>query len=105
MTRKQKNTLVGCAIAAGGLLLVGVASCAGFLVWLNNPGPLLQPEALLSPEATGFVEWTFRSDDPGMSRVLDQVLGAARRQQRARSPFPPWIADRLQDIQAAKSRR
>ena len=105
MNRNLKSTLVGCAIALGVLLAVGVASCAGFIVWLNRPGPLLQPEALLSPEATGFVEWTFRSDDPGMSHMLDQMLDAVRRQQRSLSPFPPWVADRLQDMQTARSRR
>jgi hypothetical protein len=100
MNRGLKNTLIGCAVACAVLLMTGVASCVGFVLWLNRPGPLLQPESLMGADTTGFVEWTVRREDAGARRLLERLMQRVQ-QPHGRSPLPPWI----QNIQNANRHR
>lgn len=99
MNRKLKNALVGCAVAAAVLVMAGIASCAGFYVWLNRPGKLLQPDALMAPDTTGFVAWTVRAEDKGTRHLLDSLIEDVQRQSSAHSPFPPWMQGLMRQAQ------
>lgn len=56
------------------VLVAGVSSCIGFVVWLNRPGKLLDPEKLLGADTTGYVEWTLRLEDPGSMKLFRSLL-------------------------------
>src|SRR5262245_427811 len=100
MNRSLKNTLIGCGVALVVLFMTGVGSCVGFVLWLNRPGPLLQPESLMGRDTTGLVEFTVRKEDAAARQVLERLMKRAQ-QPRGESPFPPW----LQNIQNSSRHR
>jgi hypothetical protein len=99
MNLKLKHVLIGCGVAAGVLMLLGVASSVGFYLWLNQPGTLLQPDALMGPETTGFVAYTVKTDDAGARHLFFRLMDKLQQQQSAHSPFPPWMAGWMQNYQ------
>lgn len=76
MNPKARKWLVGSLVGCGVLLLLAVGSCAGFVVWLNTPGDVLEPARLIDPGTTGYVEWTLRLEDPGTEEFFRKLLEA-----------------------------
>jgi len=100
VNRKLKNALIGCAVAAAVMVMAGIASCVGFYVWLNRPGKLLQPDALMASDTTGFVAFTVTAEDKGARHLLDSLMDDVQRQQRALTPFPPWMQGVMGQVQS-----
>jgi hypothetical protein len=106
MASRGKRILIGCGIGCLGLVIIGMASCFGFMFWMNQPGELIEPELLLGSETTAHVEWTLRLEDPGTEEFVQRLLELS--QQESASDLegvPPvvrsWIT-RIQDHQNEK---
>lgn len=106
MQSRAKRLLIGCGLGCGTVVLLVVASCVSIMVWLNQPGELLEPDRLLGEETTGYVEWTLRSEDPGTmeftKRLLDTIV---EQQNRHRTPLPPLIDGWLSERQRRESEK
>jgi hypothetical protein len=98
--------LIGCAVGCGALVLIGVASCIGFAVWLNQPGDVLEPGRLLGDDTTGYVEWTLRLEDPGTREFVDLMIDQLQQTREGMpSPLPPFLNDRLVGMQNRRDER
>ncbi len=76
---KARQSLIGCALGCGALILLSVGSCISLVVWLNRPGDVLEPERLLSADTTGYIEWTLRLEDPGTRDFFELMLAKLQR--------------------------
>ena len=89
---KLKNWMIGCGIGCGALVVLAVSSCVGLTVWITRPGELIQPDQLLGPSTTGYVEWTLRLEDPGTEGFVEGALELMQRwQQRNSQDLPAWL--------------
>jgi len=101
---RGRNFLLGCLAGCGGLALLAVSSCIGFIWWVNRPGELLEPARLRGPETTAYAEWTLRLEDPGTSAFVEELLASIRRlQERANSPLPGGLGRLLSGYQARRN--
>lgn len=106
MASRGKRILIGCGVGCLGVVIIGMASCIGFMFWMNQPGELIEPELLMGSETTAHVEWTLRLEDPGTQEFVERLL--ERSQQESASDLegvPPvvrsWIT-RMQGHQNEK---
>jgi len=74
MEPRTKKFLFGCLGGCGFVVLMFIGSCIGLTVWLNSPGAVLEPQVLLGPETTVYVEWTLRLEDPGTAEFTEGML-------------------------------
>ncbi len=106
MTPRSKRFVIGCGVGCGLLALLAVALVASFFFWLSRPGDLLEPEALLGSDTTGYAEWTLRLDDPGTEGFVVALIAAVREQQRrGRSPLPPILDRTFKNYQSRKTEK
>jgi len=106
MSPAGRRWLVGSLAGCGALLLLAVGSCAGFVVWLNAPGDVLEPARLIDPATTGYVEWTLRLEEPATEeffRTLLQAIDELRRELPL--PLPPAIKGPLFELQSRAGAR
>jgi hypothetical protein len=100
MASRGKRVLIGCGIGCLGVVIIGMASCFGFMFWMNQPGELIEPELLMGSETTAHVEWTLRLEDPGTQEFVERLL--ARSQQESASDLegvPPVVRSWIMRIQ------
>jgi len=96
MTRRWKSVLLGCGGGCLGLLVLGIAGCVTFVVWLNRPGELLEPERLIGRDAVGYVEWNLRLEDPGTEQFVGRLIRATQQTPDVRGDgIPPWLLEIL----------
>ncbi len=106
MEPRSKRFIIGCGIGCGLLALIAVVLAVSFFVWLSRPGDLLEPEALLGRDTTGYAEWTLRLDDPGTEGFVTALIAAVReQQQQGRSPLPPILDRTLKNYQSRKTEK
>lgn len=101
----KKKALFGCLGGCGLLVLMLVASCVGFTMWLNAPGEVLDPRKLLGSETTGYVEWTMRLEDPGTADFVEGFLTHFSGMSQEESPLPEGLQDFLSARQMKKARK
>jgi hypothetical protein len=105
MESRSKKILIGTALGCGGLLLLFVSSCAGFFFWLNQPGELLDPVALLGQDTTGYVEWTLSLDDPGTRDFVEELLSFWRGVNDQRDELVPDVLQPLMRFNDKRNER
>ena len=87
-----KRLAIGCLLGCGGLVVLVVALLVSFGIWINRPGPLLEPERLLGEDTTGYVEWTLRLEDPGTEGFVRALIGAVQSAQKnTTQKLPSWF--------------
>ena len=92
MQSRAKKILFGCLGGCGFVVLMFIGSCVGLAIWLNSPGEVLEPQVLLGPETTGYVEWTLRLEDPGTAEFTEGMLQSfTELSARNDSPLPDGI--------------
>jgi hypothetical protein len=69
---------MGCGLGCLGVAVVGISSCIGFQVWINTPGELLEPAALLDPQAVGWAEVRLDLEDAETEALADALIAVAR---------------------------
>jgi hypothetical protein len=103
MASRGKRILIGCGIGCAALLVLGIGSCVTFVVWINQPGELLQPDRLVGGDTSGYVEVTLRLEDPGTRQVVEKILGLMRElRENNRSPLPSGLNDWLIGFQSRR---
>lgn len=106
MASRGKRLLIGCGIGCGGLLLVAILVIVSFVIWLNRPGELLDPETLVGGDTSGHVAWTLRLEDPGTREFVEQALAAIRGiQERGRVDIHPAIDSWLSKWQQRRNEK
>jgi hypothetical protein len=91
-TSRANKTLLGCGLGCGGALVLLIGGCFAFQAWLESPGELLAPTAMLDPRATTHVALRLDLADPPTRQLVDQMLAAARRpSDRLRREAPPTV--------------
>ena len=74
MEPRTKKILLGLSIGCGGLVVLVLAVIVAFVVWLKQPGELLEPGRLVGDDTIGYAEWTLRLEDPGTERFVEDLL-------------------------------
>jgi hypothetical protein len=106
MEGRGKKILFGCLGGCGVVLVIFVGSCVGFTMWLNSPGEVLEPEVLMGPDTTGYVEWILRLEDPGTAEFTNAMLeslGNIRR--RSNSPLPDGLENVVDSLQSKSAQK
>ena len=92
METRNKRILFGCLGGCGAIVVIFLGSCVGFTVWLNSPSEVLDPETLIGPETTGYVEWILRLEDPGTAEFTEALLRSFTAiTQKSNSPLPDGL--------------
>jgi hypothetical protein len=103
---RAKKILFGCLGGCGFLLLMTIGSCIGVTVWFNSPGEVLDPQILLGPENTAYVEWTLRLEDSGTAEFVEGMLTSfSDLNARSDSPLPDGLEHLINTRQIAKTRK
>jgi len=98
--------LKGCAIGCGVVLVLGMVSCVTFVVWLQQPGEMLETERLVSGDTTGFAVWALSLDDPGTGALVHGLLDSLKRSRdRFETPLPPVLDPWLKNLQHRRDQR
>jgi len=106
MQSRGKKILFGCLGGCGLAALMAIGSCVSFTMWLNAPGEVLEPQALLGPETTGYVEWTLRLEDPGTAEFVEGMLqGFSELSRKSDSSLPDGLAQLLNARQIKSARK
>ena len=106
MQGRAKKILFGCLGGCGLVLLISIGSCVGFTIWINAPGEVLEPQVLLGPETTGYIEWTLRLEDPGTAEFVDGMLeGVTELGRKSDSPLPDGLEQLLNARQMKSARK
>lgn len=106
MEGRAKRILLGCLGGCGFVVLMFIGSCVGLTVWLNSPGEVLEPQVLLGPETTGYVEWTLRLEDPGTGEFVEGMLqGFAELSRQRDSPLPDGMEQFFNSRQIKSARK
>jgi len=92
MTSKGKKILLGILAVFGAFVVLIVVAVVAFVTWISQPGELIEPERLLSADATGYAEWTLREGDPGTEGFLMLLSGAMQDLAREVNPGMPGFA-------------
>ena len=75
-------------------------------IWLNSPGEVLEPEILLGPENTAYVEWTLRLEDSGTEEFVEGMLTSfSDLNARSDSPLPDGLEHMINARQIGKARK
>ena len=103
MTSSGKKILLGVLAVFGALVILVVIVVVSFVVWISSPGELIDPERLVSADATGYAEWTLRAEDPGTEGFLTLLADAAQGFSReVDSPIPgfsgSWSDGNVTDV-------
>ena len=90
--------LIGCGIGCAALVLLAVLGVGFGSMWLFTPGEQVATDVIATDSSLGVVRLHELADDPGaqelLSRVLQRVDEAGRRQQREQLPESlRWISD------------
>ena len=106
MQSRGKRILMGCGIGCLAVILIGVGSCAAFVVWYNKPGELLEPNRLVGGDTTAYAAWTLRLEDPGTAEFVDALLLATDRASRSNQEgIPPALGNLISNLQDKRNRR
>jgi hypothetical protein len=89
MEPRTKKILWGCAIGCGGLIVLFVVAVTSFVVWIRQPGELLEPGRLVGEDTIGYAEWTLSLEDPGTQQFVEELLDALQEQQQQTSAALP----------------
>lgn len=95
--------MIGCGIGCGALVVLGVSSCLGVVFWVTRPGELIEPERLLAPDTTGYVEWTLRLEDPGTEGFVERAIQLMNEFQRQNNEQLPAVLRGLQNRQGRRN--
>lgn len=92
MATRGRKVLLGCGVGCLTAIALSIGACVSFTVWVNQPGELLEPTRLLGSDTTGYIEWTWRIEDPGTEAFVESLLELQERAQ-ARNPgrAPAWL--------------
>jgi len=102
---RGKKILFGCLGGCGFTVLMAIGSCVGFTMWLNSPAEVLEPQVLLGPETTGYIEWTLRLEDSGTAEFVEGMLqGLSDLNDQSDSPLPDGL-QQLFNVRQMKSAR
>ncbi len=105
MTPKGRKILFGILIAAGCVVAVGVALVVTFVLWVSQPGEVIEPRRLLSADATGYAEWPLRLDDPGTEGFLQLLIEAVQRiPPEVEGSLPPFAVGWLENSRDVRVR-
>ena len=105
MTPKGRKILFGILIAAGCVVAVGVALVVTFVMWVTQPGAVVEPRRLLSADATGYAEWTLRLDDPGTEGFLELLIEAVQKiPPEVEGSLPPFAVGWMGNSRDARAR-
>lgn len=96
--RRGDRWLVGCGLACGGLVLLGVLGIAAATWWALSPGDQAPTRTVATDDSLGVVEIDGLAEDEGTRELLDRVLSRAERigQEQQREALPPslrWLSD------------
>jgi hypothetical protein len=106
MQPRGKRILIGCGIGCLAVIVLGVASCAAFVVWINRPGELLEPDLLVGGDTCAYAAWTLRLEDPGTAEFVQAMLEATDRvSRRNQGDIPPGLANLLNNLQQKRNRK
>lgn len=106
MEGRSKKFLIGCLGGCGALVLIFVGSCVGIIAWVNSPGEVLEPEALLGPDTSGYVEWILRLEDPGTAEFTDAMLRSFDNiSSKSSSPLPDGLENFVNSRRAKGMRK
>ncbi len=96
----------GCAIGCGLAVLIGFGSCTAFVMWVNQPGELIDTALLCSSDARGFAEWELSLDDPGTEQLVMSFLdSAAKMRGSLNSDLPPTLDAMLKRWQSKRDEK
>lgn len=93
---RGRDLLIGCGLGCLGVVVLGIAGCVGFRVWLDAPAEVLEPERLLAGDTAGHLELRLGLDDPSTVRFLEQIV--AQTEPPETRDLPSW-ARRLIELQ------
>jgi hypothetical protein len=103
---RGKKILYGCGIGCLVVMVLGIGSCVGFVIWVNQPGELLEPDLLVGSDTTGYVAWTLRLEDPGTDRFVHSLLESVERvSDRSSGGIHPALDTWLSNMQKRRNRR
>ncbi len=96
MQTRTTRALIGCGIGCGVMLLVAIGAGILFVIWLRQPGALLEPGRLLHADTTGYLEWTLREEDPGTLAMAESLIQASQQlpdefDSAIPSVLSPWL--------------
>jgi hypothetical protein len=106
MESRGKKILMGCGLGCLSVVILAIAACTGFTMWLNSPGELLEPVLLIGGDTTGYASWTLRLEDPGTEEFVraffDTLQDGSRRE---RTGLPPVLDNWLAAIQKKQTEK
>jgi hypothetical protein len=106
MASRGKKILIGIGIGCLSLVLLAVASCTGFFIWLNQPGELLDADRLVGDDTTGYLAWTLRLEDPGTREFVQSTLESLQQLSREnRVRIHPALDSWLSRLQERRNER
>lgn len=106
MEPRSKKILYGCGIGCLAVIVLGVGSCVGFVIWVNQPGELLEPDLLVGSDTTGYVAWTLRLEDPGTDQFVHSLLESMERvSDRSGGKIHPVFDTWLSNLQKRRNRK
>ena len=106
MASRGKRILIGLGVGCLAIVLLVVGSCAGFIIWINRPGELLEPDLLVGNDTTGYVAWTLRLEDPGTREFVQGLLDSLQRvSERDRIGIHPVLDSWLSRLQHRRNER
>jgi hypothetical protein len=104
-SRRLRNLLIGTLVGCGTVLVLAIGACVGFVVWVRQPGELIEPSRLVGDDTRGIVAWTLRLDDPGTRAFVDAALAAAEREQQSvNEQLPDPLGPLLGAYQSGRNR-
>jgi hypothetical protein len=104
MASRGKRVLIGCGIGCLAILVLGIGSCIGFVVWLRQPGELLQPDRLVGADTAGQVAWTLRLEDSGTEEFVRNFFDSMQRlQERSRAELPSALNQWLSSMERRRN--
>jgi hypothetical protein len=106
MASRGKRILIGIGVGCLAIVLLIVGSCAGFFIWINQSGELLEPDLLVGGDTTGYVAWTLRLEDPGTREFVQGMLDALQRlSERNRIGIHPVLDSWLSGMQQRRNEK
>jgi hypothetical protein len=106
MASRGKRILIGIGVGCLAIVLLVVGSCAGFVIWINRPGELIDPDLLVGGDTTGYVAWTLRLEDPGTGEFVQGMLDSLQRMsERNRIEIHPVLDSWLSRMQQRRNEK
>jgi hypothetical protein len=103
-SRTGTKIVIGCAVALGLVMLVGLALIVAGGYWLVRPGLQVPTAVVVSPQSTGRLRLENAGADPGVRELMGEFFQAARDASNEANGhvLPEWV-ERMQSMQAAQS--